>query len=91
MIGLEKSPYMLERNSLLSQELGAGEETSLDIFEESIGEFFAQCPSDNRGDSANKEEEGKRAYMSLVEDHVQCKKTRARTSKFSHLRIREQD
>jgi len=60
MIGLEKSPYMLERNSLLSQELGAGEETSLDIFEEAIGKLFAQCPSNNRRDSANREEEGKR-------------------------------
>ena len=82
---------MLERYSLLSQELGTGEETSLDIFEEAIGEFFAQCPSNNRSDSANKEEEGKRAYRSLVEDHVQCKNTRARTSKFGLFRIREQD
>lgn len=44
------------------------QEISLDIFQEAIGESFAQYPSDNRRNGTNEEEEDKRTYRSLLED-----------------------
>lgn len=69
-----KRLYMLEMNTSSSWELRIFERISLDIFDEAIGESFAQWPSNNRSDGADEEKEDKRTYTSPIEDHGQCKR-----------------